>query len=301
MTNTPQKVCIVGGSGFIGTKLSEALLKKGYAVTVIDMVPSRLVHEQLSFVQCDTMHSQVDPRAFEGVHAVVNLAGANIGRRWNTAYKQLIRDSRILTTQHVVEAISKTQTRPTVLVSASAVGYYGDRKEEILTEESAPGTDFLAQLCVAWEAEAQKASALGVRVVTIRTANVVGPGGLLATLRPVFMKGLGGYFGSGEQRMPWVHVADIVGIYMYAIEHECSGAYNTGAGETPTQADLFRAYARSINAFRPWHIPGFMAWILFGGFASALLGSQNTVSKKIRDAEYFHQYPALDAALDNAA
>ena len=295
-----KKIAIVGGSGFIGSKLSDALLAKGYAVLVVDMAAPRIQNQNLSFVQCDTMRSEIPDSTFEGVYGVVNLAGATIGKRWNGKYKELIWNSRIETTRHVVSAIAKCTTPPSVLVSASAVGYYGNSGSIQVSEESLAGMDYLGRLCSMWEGEACKAETQATRVVRIRTANVLGRGGLLATLQPLFKKNLGAYFGNGNQYMPWVHVEDIVGIYIYALEHDLSGPYNTGAGTTLTQKQLFTAYAQSLGVYGPWMIPGWIAHIMLGEFADALLGGQNTVSKKIADAGYSHAYTEVSSALKDS-
>lgn len=290
-------IAIVGGSGFIGSRISEALIEAGHSVRVIDLVPSRITHERLSFVRANLAENP-DASIFEGCSGVINLAGATIGKRWNAAYKKVIRDSRIQTTKGIVQSIGLMRgERPSVLVSASAVGFYGDRGATILREGDAVGDDFLAKLCAEWEGEAEKAKEHGLRVVLVRTANVLGPGGLLASLEPLFKKGLGGYFGSGRQSMPWVHYRDIVGIYLYAIEHPLEGAFNVGAGTTISQRELFVAFAKAIRAPFVWPVPYIAAKLFFGGFADALVASQNTDSSKIRDAGYVYAFSDVGAAL----
>ena len=294
-------VVIVGGAGFIGSALAEALLAKEYTVVIIDRVQSRIVHERLTSVTIDLASQTLDPQMVNGCYGIINLAGASIaGKRWTKGYKTQIYDSRIRTTQAIVQAMSECSLKPKVLVSASASGYYGDQGTTILTEEHGAGTDFLAKVCVDWEREAVQAENYGVRTVLIRTANVLGPGGLLASLRPLFKKGLGGYFGSGHQYMPWVHWSDIVGIYIYALEHEIvQGPFNVGAGTTLSQKDLFTAYARSIGVSIVWRIPRIVARLVLGEFSDALLDSQNTSSQKIRDAGYVYKIHTLEEALKN--
>ena len=292
-------IAIVGGSGFIGTKLSEALLEKGYTVLVIDLVPPRIQHERLRFEKSNIAKGNSPASLIDGCMAVVNLAGATIGRRWNATYKKRIYDSRIDTTKSLVKLIDACTNKPAVLVNASAVGYYGNRGNEPLHEDTAAGTDFLAKLCANWEREALHAETFGVRVVRIRTANVLGPGGLLATLEPLFRRWIGGYFGSGRQYMPWVHWKDIVGIYVYAIEHPIRGAFNTGAGKTPTQKELFKTFARAVHAPIVWPVPYIAARLLFGEFAEALVASQNTDSSKIRTAGYVYQFEDLSTVFSD--
>jgi len=295
--STPSHVCIVGGAGFIGTKITEALLARGDRVLVVDVAAPRITHERLTALTHDFSASELQPQKLEGITAVINLAGVSIGKRWSSAYKKKIYDSRILTTRSLVSTISKMLSKPSVFVQASAVGFYGDRDSELLTEESSAGSDFLAGLCVDWEAEARKTESFGIRFVALRTAHVIGPGGLLATLKPIFSKGLGGYFGNGKQYMPWVHWRDIVGMYLFAIDTQIAGVFNTGAGITPSQKELFSAFARSIGSRFLWRIPYFVALIVFGSFARALVSSQNTDSSKIRNAGYVFERPVLDQAL----
>ncbi len=301
MNNELKKVIIVGGSGFIGGKLSEDLLSRGYTIAIADIIPPRITHERLSFVKINFVKDTVDPSLFEGVYGVVNLAGATIGKRWNEEYQNLIYSSRIVTTKAIVEAISSTTVKPKVLVSASAVGYYGDRKNHILVEGDASGTDFLAKVCVDWEAEALKVERSGVRLSIIRTAHVLGPGGLLSTLAPLFKFGFGGYFGKGSQYMPWIHYKDIVGVYAFALEQPIDGPINVGAGIPTTQKELFKEFAFAIGAPLPFlfRIPKFFAWVALGDFADSLFMSQNTDSSKIRKLGYHYQYEDLDTALSD--
>ena len=300
MTTSPQKkILIVGGSGFIGTKLTELLLERGYSVTVVDLIPPRLVHESLSFVKKNIAAEPAEPALVDGFYGVVNLAGATIGRRWSDEYKKILYTSRIDTTRSLVHALKSAEKKPAVLINASAIGYYGDTGAELLTENHASGTDFLAKLCVDWEAEAIKANECGVRVVLIRTAHVLGKGGLLETLLPLFKKGLGGYFGSGRQYMPWVHWSDVVGIYLFALENNLEGAYNVGAGTTISQAAVFRSFAKIIHAPVVWRIPKFAARLALGEFAGSLVSGQNTSSEKIKSAGYAYQYENINDALKN--
>ncbi len=299
-----KKILIVGGSGFVGTKLTEALLGLEYWVTVVDLIPSRVTHKNLIFIKADFSVDTVPSEILDGVYAVVNLAGANIGKRWTSKYQKVIYDSRVVTTRKLAQAISKTALKPSVLVSASAVGYYGDRGYRSLQEDFPAGGDFLAQLCVDWESETKRVEAQGVRVVVVRTAHVLGAGGLLSTLEPIFKKGLGGYFGNGFQYMPWVHWKDVVGIYIFAIENNIQnnvqGAYNVGAGKTITQKEFFRAFATAIKApLAPFifRIPYIVARIFLGRFAEALVSSENTSSEKIIEAGYKYEFEDVHMAL----
>ena len=291
-----KKIVIVGGAGFIGTMLSQALLKRGYRITVLDKNPSRISHPDLKSITTDASHSITTEMLLES-WGIINLAGAPISKRWTKAYKKTIYKSRINTTKNIVDAVSQLESKPHVLVSASAVGYYGDQGNQVINETTMPGKDFLAKLCVDWEKEALRAQDLGIRVAIVRTANVLGPGGLLQTLRPLFRYGLGGYFGNGNQYMPWVHWKDIVSIYIWLVEHELSGAYNTAAPQAVTQKELFKAFARSIKA--PWilPVPYFFARIVVGEFAQALIASQYVDSTKLSNTGFVFQVSDIDQAL----
>ena len=325
--NSPGKnIAIIGGSGFIGSKLTEALLQRGYSITIIDLVPPRTTaatatasavaatgsgsgateNDRISFKKINlanaggaaAMAESIDPQLLSGFYGVVNLAGITIGKRWDEAYKKSIYDSRIATTKAIVKYLALAEIKPHVVVNASAAGYYGDQKEENLSEDHQPGEDFLAHVCVDWEAAAKEAKSLGIRVALIRTAHVIGPGGLLAALQPLFKWGLGGYFGSGKQYMPWIHWSDIVGIYMYALENaHVEGPYNVGAGTPISQKTLFKAFAKSIHAPIAWRIPRFVARLVLGEFADALIDSQHTSSQKIIDAGYVYRITDIEKAL----
>lgn len=299
MSNEGKKrIVIAGGSGFIGTKLTEALVKRGYRVTVVDLSPpSTEKLSEVDFISKDLVKDGLESSLVDGALAVINLAGASIGKRWSSEYKKLIYDSRVKSTKSIVEAVHSSKERPKILINASASGYYGDRGEELLSEDSGPGNDFLARLCLDWEEEAREVEKAGVRVVTVRTANVLGPGGLLSTLEPVFKWGLGGYFGSGKQFMPWVHWKDIVGIYIFALESEIKGAVNTGAGVPVTQKDLFKTFGKIIGSPIVWRIPFVFARVALGEFARALVASQRVDLSKIKGAGYSFRFENLEEAL----
>lgn len=299
MNASAKKIFIIGGSGFIGSKLTEELLSRGYFVTIVDLVKTRIVNPHLTFLHLNLAIEKPDDSFFDGAYGVINLAGATIGKRWNSGYQKLIYDSRIKTTKTVVDGILSAKNKPFVLVSASAVGYYGDRGGELLREESKPGRDFLATLCTDWEVQAERAKIAGVRVVCIRTAHVLGPGGLLSTLEPLFKRGLGGYFGKGTQYMPWVHYRDVVGLYVFAIEHDISGVFNIGAGHSLSQKELFTQFAKVVHSPLPFlfRIPHVVAKLFLGNFADSLLTSQNTDSSKIKQLGYHYRFENLSTAL----
>ena len=291
------RVVIVGGSGFIGTKLTEELLAKGWEVTIVGRSAPKIANKKLVFFRIDRTEEISDAEIFNDCTAIINLAGASIGKRWNKEYQQLLYNSRIDTTKSIVAAIAKANSKPNVLINASATGIYGNRGETVLNENDSIGFDFLSHLCVDWEKEANEAQNFGVRTVLIRTGNVLGDGGLLASLSPLFKIGLGGYFGNGKQIMPWIHWKDIVGIYLFAIENNIHGAYNACASEQTSQKQLFKAFAKVIHAPFVWSIPYFAAKLALGNFADALFESQNISSRKIIDSGYHFLFPHLNRAL----
>jgi uncharacterized protein len=188
-------IAITGGSGFIGTALARKLIDTGHHVTVYDRIAPRFSHERMAFIQVNLVTDPV-PSSITDHDAIVHLAGVSIYERWTTEYKQQILDSRTKSTASIVDACNQSETKPSVFVCASAVGYYGDQGDRVLDESASPqptGADFLSDVCVAWEDSAQKIEELGIRRVSIRTAIVLGPnGGMMSKLLPIFKWGLGG-------------------------------------------------------------------------------------------------------------
>ncbi len=265
-----KKIIITGGSGFIGTLLTQELLRRGYVVVILDTRTSRIQHEYLESHVVDTSRDGLDPKWFTDVYGIINLAGVPIFGRFTKKYKDLVYRSRIDTTKKLIETISKLSQKPQVIVSASAIGYYGNAFGKSATEQDPAGTDFLAQVCVDWEQSALQAEQQGIRTVILRTAHVIGSAGLLGTLVPLFKKWIGGYFGNGMQHMPWIGANDLVSMYIAGIENTAMhGVYNT-AVDNPTQKDFMKTIARAVGAPITWRIPTFVAWIMYLGFADAL-------------------------------
>lgn len=241
--------------------------------------------------------------AFAGVQAIVNLAGESVSEgRWNEEKKRRIYDSRILGTRNLIAGIAalKESERPRVLVSASAVGFYGDRGEELLDESSQPGSGFLAEVCVDWEREALAAAKLGVRVVCIRIGIVLSPhGGALGKMLLPFKFGLGGPLASGQQWMPWIHIDDIVGIFMHALKDEkIRGPLNATAPNPVTNCDFTRALAHAVHrpAFLP--VPKFALRAAFGEMSDILVASQRVLPKLTENSGYLFHFSQLAQALD---
>jgi uncharacterized protein (TIGR01777 family) len=238
-------------------------------------------------------------QAFEGCDAVINLAGESIAGRWTAPKKQLIRDSRVLGTKNLVNAFAQLSSRPKVLISASAIGYYGDRGEETLTEDAAPGSDFLAQVCRDWENEALKAESLGMRVVRLRIGLVLGRGGgTLQALLPLFRVGLGGPLGSGRQWWSWIHRDDLCRLIVQILANESiSGPVNATAPQPVRQKEFAQVLGRVLRrpAFLP--TPAFALKIALGEFADGILASQRVLPRRAQEMGYRFQFEELEGAL----
>ncbi len=237
--------------------------------------------------------------AFEGVDVVFHLAGESIvSGRWTKARKQRIRDSRVVGTRNLVEGMARLTARPSVLISASAVGYYGSCGEMTLTESSPHGNDFLADVCVEWEAAARAAEPLGVRVVLSRTGVVLGPAGALAKMLPPFKLGLGGPLGNGRAWMPWIHIDDLVGLWLHAVQTPAIAGPMNAVGRIPaTNREFTRALAQQLHrpAFLP--VPYFALRILLGEVADVLFASQRAIAEVAEKSGFTFRYPDVAAAL----
>lgn len=297
------KIVVTGASGFIGTRLVRRLIASGHHVVAWSRDPVRAA-ETLP-ARCSTEHwepGSTPPSLLRGVDAVVHLAGESVaGGRWTEARKRAIRASRIDGTHGIVAAMEAlpASERPGVLVSASAVGVYGDRGDEVLEEGSAPGRGFLADVCRDWEAEALAAEPLGVRVVLPRIGVVLGrEGGALAAMLTPFRLGLGGRLGNGRQWMSWIHVDDLVSLLVFAIEHaELRGPVNAVAPEPVQNQELTRVLGRVLGRPAILPVPAFALQLLAGEMSEILLGSQRVVPKRARELGFSFEHPGLEAAL----
>jgi len=296
------KILVTGSSGLVGTALGSALARAGHTVC-------RLVRPQSAAGEGATEGFAVawNPGTGElggagvGADAVVNLAGASIADgRWSKQRKELLRASRIDTTRALVNALAKMSARPSVLVSASAIGYYGDRRDETLTEERKPGTDFLAGLAQEWEAEALKAEALGIRVVLARFGIILArEGGALPKMLTPFKLGVGGRLGSGNQWMSWVTLEDAVGILRFAIENATvRGAINVVSPQPLQNEEFTRALAKAMHRPALFPAPAFALRLALGEMANALLlSSQRVAPRLLEKLGYRFLHPDLSAAL----
>ena len=288
------KITVTGASGLIGSRLVDRLRARGDEVTTLSRNPFspgavRWLPEQ----------EPAPAAALRGSHGVIHLAGENVAQRWSDGAKRRIRSSRELGTRNLVAGIEAADPRPRVLVSSSAVGYYGPHGDEELDERAPAGDDFLAEVCVIWEREAQRAADLGLRVVNVRTGVVLDQGGgALERMLPFFRLGVGGPVAGGRQYLPWIHVDDVVGIYLAALDDEAwEGPVNASAPEPVTNKTFSRALGRALHrpAFAP--VPGLAVKVLYGEMAEIVTKGQRVIPRRAQEHGYAFAHPDLDEAL----
>ena len=294
------KVFMTGGTGFVGTYLSRDLAGQGHEVTILTRRerPPAPAAPGISFVTGDPTQEGPWMGAVPEHDWVINLAGASIFSRWSTGYKQEIYDSRIRTTRNLVIALAEGDRRQ-LLCSTSAVGYYGPRGDEVLTEESPQDSYFLSHLAEDWEAEALKAQELEIRVVITRFGIVLGRGGgALGQMAPMFRRFLGGPLGSGQQWFSWIHQADQVRAFSFIQEHpEIHGPVNFTAPRPVRNRELTKALGRVLRRPTLLPAPEFMMRLVLGEFADALLTGQRVLPKKLLDAGFRFNFPTIEEAL----
>jgi uncharacterized protein (TIGR01777 family) len=299
------RVTLTGATGLIGRRLVEALRDRGDEVTVLSRDPDG-AREVLGGVDAvrwaDPAAAPAPAAALSGRDAVVHLAGEPVGQRWSKGVKERILASREAGTRNLVAGLAAAEPRPGTLVSASAVGYYGPRGDEPLDEASAPGADFMAAVCVAWEREALAAAEHGMRVVTVRTGVVLEEqGGALAKMLPPFKAGVGGPVAGGKQYMSWIHVDDMVGIYLAALDDpQWSGPVNATAPDPVTNAEFSKTLGRVLRrpAFAP--VPAVALKALYGEMAQIVTTGQRVLPRRARELGYEFRQPALEPALRSA-
>jgi uncharacterized protein (TIGR01777 family) len=273
-------IAITGASGFIGRHLIAKLRDAGHSTRPI------------------SLRTVLPSDAFSGCHAVVHLAGENVAQRWTASAKQRILDSRIATTRAVVQAMAQTNPCPATLICASAIGYYGSRGDEILTEDSAPGSDFLGEVVQAWEKEGREAVKFGIRVVMPRFGVVLGrDGGALQKMLLPFRLGVGGRIGTGKQWMSWIHIDDLTALIVFALANALTGPVNTVAPNPVTNTDFTRELAHALHRPAIFPVPAIALKVMFGQMASMLLGGQRVVPRVALYAGFNFRYPALGSAL----
>jgi uncharacterized protein (TIGR01777 family) len=298
------RVTITGATGRIGTRLVGALLRRGDDVTVLSRDPDRA--QAALGVEAVGWQPEQEPApaaALAGRDGVLHLAGEDIAQRWNADVKRRLLSSRELGTRNLVAGLRAADPRPGVLVSASGVDYYGARDtSERVTEETPAGGGFLAEVCAAWEREAIAAEELGVRVVRLRCGVVLmKDGGALAKMLPFFRLGIGGPVAGGRQYLPWIHVDDVVGLYLAALDEPAwTGAVNATAPDPPTNKEFSRALGRALRRPALAPVPGFAVRLLYGEMADIVVTGRRAVPERAQALGFAYAHPQLEEALRSA-
>jgi uncharacterized protein (TIGR01777 family) len=298
------RVLITGASGIIGSALCDALLARGDEVVGLTRDPeqARSTNPRVSWFAWEPTLERPPDDAFDAVDGVVNLVGETIDQRWSEESKRRILESRRVATHNLVQAIAAQERKPAVLVSQSAVGYYGDRGDAIVDESAPPGSGFAAEVPVEWEAAAHEADDLPVRLVIVRTAPVLDTrGGILKELRTPFALGVGGPIAGGRQYLPWIHIDDEVGILLWALDNdEVSGTINAASPNPATNREFSKALGRVLRRPAIVPVPGFAVSLLRGReLAETVKGGQRVVPRRALDLGFEFEHPNLEPALED--
>ncbi|HMC06390.1 MAG TPA: TIGR01777 family oxidoreductase [Solirubrobacterales bacterium] len=296
------RALVTGASGFLGSRLCQALLARGDAVIGLTRDPerARTAVPAVTWHGWDPTSERPPPSALEGVDAVVNLIGEPIDQRWTDDAKRRIRESRERSTKNLIDALSAAEPRPPLLLSQSAVGYYGDRGGALVDESTGPGSGFDSRVCVSWEEAARAAAELGIRVVVTRTGLVLDPdGGLLKQLLVPFKLGVGGPIAGGGQWMPWIHVADWVRLVLWALDGDAaSDTYNATAPSPVTNGELSRALGGALHRPAAVPVPKLALKARFGNEAAeAVVASLRVIPRRASDEGFEFAHPDLEPAL----
>jgi uncharacterized protein len=293
------KILICGGSGFIGQNLARSILDQGHQVVILDRNKSRIISPHLQSFEVDLLRPDLFNQTwFEGVEAVINLSGRDIFTFWNQKARKAIRESRITVNKNLIDFIARLEQKPGVFVSASAVGYYGNRGDTELLENEGPGQGFLAEVCMAWEAEARKAEALGMRSVQVRTAPVLlKSGGILLQMLKSLRFGFTFIFGAGNQWFSWLHMKDLLRIYLEAVTNEnLSGPVNA-CSPNPVR---FKGFVHALTKYQQAIVlpfPAFLLKIFLQETGDVVLFSQRMIPGKLVKNDFLFSYPTLEEAL----
>ncbi len=294
-------IAISGASGLIGRRLLKTLAGQGHTLRVWSRHAGTNLPPGVAIAVWDPLKGEPPAESLKGVDAVIHLAGEPIAQRWTAEARKRIRDSRVIGTRNLVRALGKLGKRPGTLICSSAIGYYGDRGDEMLTESSPPGTGFLPDVCVEWEQEAQTAEALGIRVLRMRTGVALDRrGGALQKMLPPFRLGVGGKLGSGRQWMSWIHIDDLVGLLALGLAPGLSGPVNAVSPNPVTNAEFTRGLAAALHRPAIFPVPALAVRLLFGQMADVVLTSQRVVPKAAADFGYSFRFPQLAPALASA-
>ena len=293
------KIVIAGASGFLGSALVPALRTSGHDVFRLVRGRDARAPDEIAW---DPVVGEIDRARLEGADAIVNLAGENVGEgRWTVERRERILRSRVDATRTLIVAVGKMTRKPNVFVNASAIGFYGDRGDEIVTERTEIGHGFLAEVCLAWETHAEGAARLGVRTALLRFGLILAAqGGTLAKMLPLFRLGLGGRFGSGQQWMSWIGIDDTVGAVRHVLgDARCSGPINVVAPTPVTNAEFSRALARELHRPAMLPVPVWALRVAVGRMMAdeALLASARAVPNRLIETGYSFRHPVIADAL----
>lgn len=295
------KILVTGAGGFVGRQMTAYFSGKGFDVTGVDRNRPAGASEKsrLQWIQADTTKKGDWQEAVDASDVVVNLAGKNIFGRWTEKTKEEILESRVRTTENVVDAFS--EGKRALLLSTSAVGFYGDRGEDLLDESEGSGDDFLARVCVAWEAEANKATRKGVRVANMRFGLVMGRnGGALKTMLPAFKAFVGGPLGTGKQFMPWIHIWDLISAHAFVIDNpEISGPINCCSPGSVRNEEFAKTLGTVLGRPTIFRVPRFALAIVMGELGDMVLSSQRAVPEKLLAHGFIFAFPELQGALED--
>lgn len=293
------KIVISGSHGFIGSAVLEHFQQQGH--TLLRLIrPTQIAHSNEIF--WEPMGQYIHQNKLTGVDAVIHLAGENIFGRWNEKKKQAIYNSRVIGTDFLCKTLAQLDSKPSVFLCASAVGYYGDQGNEEMTESAPPGSSFLSQVCRDTEAATETAAQAGIRVVNMRFGMVLGSGGgALAKMLPAFKMGMGGPLGDGQQWVSWVSMEDVIGVMDFALNHKkLSGAVNVTSPQPVRNKEFAHTIGKVLHRPEPVPVPKSMLHLMFGDFADeALLNSTKAMPEKLTQTGYEFRYAGLQAALEN--
>ncbi|MCP3876143.1 MAG: TIGR01777 family protein [Desulfobacteraceae bacterium] len=294
-----EKVLITGASGFIGKRLARLFLSKGHSVVGIGTSsnhPFSKEFKNFEWVSSDTTIKGNWQTHVTASDIIINLTGKNIFHYWTKKYKKSIYDSRILTTKHIVDAIEDGKTQK--LLTTSAIGIYGDCKEDVLTEEKLPGNDFLAKVCKDWESEGLKARGKGVKVAVMRFGVVLGSGGALSLMTRAFKIFIGGPLGNGQHWFPWIHIADLEKALEFIVENQSlEGIFNFTGPEPLRQKEFAKVLGHTLNRPAIMPAPSFMIKAIMGELGTSLLQSQKAIPKNLTDSGYRFSFSDVESAL----
>ena len=296
-----QHILLTGATGMLGKDLIQTLLKRGDQVSILSRKPHQM--ERVKVYLWDVDQQKIDTSCLEGIDSIIHLAGENISKgKWTDQRKKEIIDSRVLSAQLLFKTLATVPNQVKNFISAAAVGYYGNRGDELLTEESTPGHNFLAECCIQWEKAIDQGQQLNLRIVKIRTGVVLAKndGALKAMATPISLFA-GAPLGSGKQWIPWIHYQDMTRIYLHALDNDSlTGVYNAAAPSPVTNKEMTKAIARQLHRpVWPFNVPEKILQLILGEMSSLVLNSTHTTAQKLESSGFIFKYTQLEQALSD--